>query len=66
MELFAVTVKATMYLLAENGIAAENLASQLTEVASAELPGDLVLDVYAYYTPNQSDELKQKAINFEA
>jgi hypothetical protein len=66
MELFSVIVKAEMYVLAENKIDAENIAAQLTGTASAEMPGSLVLNAYAYHIPNQSDDLKKRAINFVA
>lgn len=63
MDVFAVTVKAQIYLLAENEIEAENLAASMTETASDEMPGNVILDCYAYRTPNQSDELKARALN---
>ena len=63
MDVFAVTVKAQIYLLAENRIEAELLAAKMTENASDEMPGRVILDCHAYRTPNQSAEMKAMALN---
>lgn len=63
MDVFAVTVKAQIYLLAENEIEAELLAQSMTESASDEMPGNVILDCYAYCTPNQSEAMKDRALN---
>lgn len=63
MDVFAVTVKAQIYLLAENEIEAELLAQSMTENASDEMPGTLILDCHAARIRNQSDAMKNRALN---
>ena len=63
MDVFAVTVKAQIYLLAESEIEAEDLAQTMIEGAEDEMPGNVSLDCHAYRLPNQSDEMKNRALN---
>ena len=62
----SVTVKAEIYILADSQSEAEQEAERVAEAASWELPGDTMLSCYAYETPNQSKELKSKAINYRS
>lgn len=63
MDVFAVTVKAQIYLLAENEIEAELLAQNMTQNASDEMPGTVILDCYAIRVLNQGDAMKIRALN---
>lgn len=61
---FSITVKVAFGILAESQEEAESLAAGLCDIEN-DIPARSLLSVEAYHTPNQSDAIKQNAVNFD-
>lgn len=66
MKHYAVTVKAVVSVLAISHEDAERvIKNQYIDPITDYLPEQINFDCTAYETPNQSDAIKRRAINFE-
>ncbi len=60
----AVTLKVTFGVLADSEAEAERIAAEMLP-DEAEYPARASVSIDAYHTPNQSDNLKRQAVNYE-
>lgn len=61
---YAITIKVQFSVLAESEEEAERIATELCDIED-ETPARARYDIEAYYTPNQSDNIKRDALNQE-
>lgn len=62
-ELYSITRKVTFYVLADGNREAEKLAEEACPLDDRPVLSNE--DTHAYCTPNQSEDLKRRAINYE-
>lgn len=61
---YSITMRVRFSVLAESEEEAERIATELCDIED-ETPVRARYDIDAYYTPNQSDDIKRDALNQE-